>query len=214
MYRSQGTTRRAYLGLVLFIGWLLVNAVTLPWMFEWPLMVMMLSLFPLVLLMGYLADSFAGERERGTLESLLLSPVPDWAIVCGKLSALVFVSLFACGVLLTAHAIIARIVGGGVTPHWYALALYVNAIISTIAASLGLIVSWSAASVQAAQQLFAYCIIGLGIITVMYMYLPTAVGQVLGRLDLAALTVVGAIIASGSLIIVIRAFHRDRLLLR
>ena len=33
------------------------------------------------------ADAFSGERERGTLESLLLTPVPRWELALGKLLA-------------------------------------------------------------------------------------------------------------------------------
>lgn len=214
MYRSQGTTKRAVLGLLLFVGWLLFNAVALPWMFQFPLMVLLLSLFPFVLMFGYFADSFAGERERGTLEALLLSPVPDWAIVCGKTIALVIVWLLACGVLLTAHAIIARIFGGGVALRWYALTFSVSGIISIIATCLGLIVSWHAASVQAAQQLFSYAFVALSILAMLYMYLPEEVTRSVQRIPPLLFAVVGVGIALGALIVAIRTFHRDRLLLR
>jgi ABC-2 type transport system permease protein len=38
---------------------------------------------------GFIADTFAGERERHTLETLLASRLPDAAIVLGKLGAVV-----------------------------------------------------------------------------------------------------------------------------
>ena len=42
---------------------------------------------PLMLVTGVIADSFAGERERHTLETLLASRLPDRAILLGKVAA-------------------------------------------------------------------------------------------------------------------------------
>jgi ABC-2 type transport system permease protein len=42
---------------------------------------------PLMLVSGAVADSFAGERERHTLETLLASRLPDRAILLGKIGA-------------------------------------------------------------------------------------------------------------------------------
>ncbi|RPJ69879.1 MAG: ABC-2 type transporter [Acidobacteria bacterium] len=45
------------------------------------------SWVPLMLVSGVVADSFAGERERHTLETLLASRLPDRAILIGKVAA-------------------------------------------------------------------------------------------------------------------------------
>jgi ABC-2 type transport system permease protein len=69
-------------------GW---NWVDIPWMalvFAW---------LPLMLVMAVVADSFAGERERHTLETLLASRLSDAAILLGKIAAAV---VFAYGMLL------------------------------------------------------------------------------------------------------------------
>ena len=52
---------------------------------------------PLMLVMAVVADSFAGERERHTLETLLASRLSDAAILLGKAAAAV---IFAWGMLL------------------------------------------------------------------------------------------------------------------
>lgn len=44
---------------------------------------------PLMLVAGVIADSFAGERERHTLETLLASRLPDATILLGKVAAAV-----------------------------------------------------------------------------------------------------------------------------
>ena len=45
--------------------------------------------FPVIVLLNYAADTFAGERERHTLETLLASRLPDAAILLGKVFAIV-----------------------------------------------------------------------------------------------------------------------------
>ena len=64
----------------------------------------LLSILPLMLVMAGMTgglniaiDSTAGERERGSLEPLLLSPVPRWALAGGKWLA---ASAFSCAAVL------------------------------------------------------------------------------------------------------------------
>lgn len=54
-----------------------------------PAMVFYWGWLPLMLVAGAVADSFAGERERHTLETLLASRLPDRAILFGKIVAAV-----------------------------------------------------------------------------------------------------------------------------
>ena len=44
---------------------------------------------PVMMILAVIADSFAGERERHTLETLLASPLSDRAILFGKIAAAV-----------------------------------------------------------------------------------------------------------------------------
>ncbi|HSK08066.1 MAG TPA: ABC transporter permease [Vicinamibacterales bacterium] len=54
-----------------------------------PLILVAWAWVPLMLVAGVVADSFAGERERHTLETLLASRLPDRAILIGKVAAAV-----------------------------------------------------------------------------------------------------------------------------
>ena len=55
----------------------------------------------------YLAvDTTAGERERQSLESLLVNPVPRWQIVLGKLAATVLFALAATVIGIVAFAVV------------------------------------------------------------------------------------------------------------
>ncbi len=113
---------------------------------------------PLYMTNSVAADSFAGERERKTLETLLASRLSDQAILYGKLVAAV---LFGWGLTL------ANVVAGVVTVNamqgfksliFYnqfqmAAILIVSLIMSLLAAGLGILVSLRATSVRMASQL-------------------------------------------------------------
>jgi ABC-type transport system involved in multi-copper enzyme maturation permease subunit len=119
--------------------------------------VVALALWPLAVMFLPVADSFAGERERGTLEVLLLSPVPDWVVPAAKLLVLYIEGLVFLAVLLPAHIVVALLAAGG-TPSWtwYAAAAALGVALYPLLISLGLLVSWSVSSVQAAQAIVVY----------------------------------------------------------
>lgn len=50
-------------------------------------------------------DTTAGERERGSLEPLLINPIPRWEVVVGKLAASIPFAIFAVFLTLVAFAI-------------------------------------------------------------------------------------------------------------
>jgi ABC-2 type transport system permease protein len=112
---------------------------------------------PLLVVGVMVPDSFAGERERKTLETLLASRLPDRAILFGKL-------LVAIGYGWAA-AILALVVGlivvnatqwtgsiGFYEPQVLLADLCLGFLISTLTASLGVVVSLRSKSVQEAQQ--------------------------------------------------------------
>jgi ABC-2 type transport system permease protein len=112
---------------------------------------------PLLVVGVMVPDSFAGERERKTLETLLASRLPDRAILFGKL-----VVAIAYG---WAAAILALVIGlivvnatqwtgkvGFYEPQVLLADLCLGFLISTLTASLGVLVSLRSKSVQEAQQ--------------------------------------------------------------
>lgn len=60
--------------------------------------------------MGVAIDSTAGERERGSLEALLINPVPRWAFVTGKLAATMCFSAGALALSLAGLAVLPKVV--------------------------------------------------------------------------------------------------------
>src|SRR5262249_17060671 len=70
--------------------------------FDSPLSLIAPALMPLLFIMALMADSFAGERERHTLETLLATRLSDQSILLGKMAAGV---LYAFGVLIVTLAL-------------------------------------------------------------------------------------------------------------
>lgn len=172
---------------------------------------LMLAYWPLLssgMVSTLIADAFAGERERHTLESLLATRLPDASILLGKMLAAVIY-----GLVFTSANIIVGVITLSIR-HWneglqippiahfgYMLLLVILAC-STMA-GVGVFISLKAGTVRQAQQT-------LGIIMMTLFIGPVLVFQFLdseGRLSLAAtLTSLGTarlvMWASGILLVV------------
>lgn len=111
--------------------------------------------FPLLLSMGLVADTFAGERERHTLETLLASRLSDQAILFGKMLAAILYGfvLGLIGMLLGALTVNLSIPGAG----FYPLTNFVGALLFSLLGvtsivGVGTLVSLHASSVRQAYQ--------------------------------------------------------------
>jgi ABC-2 type transport system permease protein len=112
---------------------------------------------PFILVNSVVADSFAGERERHTLETLLASRLSDRAILIGKIS-----SAIAYGWGITLLGILVALVVVNVAfnsghllffPLPNGLAIFIfSFLVAWLAAGLGVLVSLRASSVRQAQQ--------------------------------------------------------------
>lgn len=158
---SRGGWRGGFLSTVVVpLGML---GVFLPWQNgpEWvstPLLPIAWSWLPLLLVLALVADSFAGERERKTLETLLASRLSDRAILFGKMAALVGYGwgLALCGLLLglvTVNVVHRQ-------EHWLLPGANAVAVIvgfgllsSLLAAAGGVLISLRASSVRQAAQI-------------------------------------------------------------
>jgi len=85
------------------------------------------------------ADAISGERERGTLESLILTPVARRAIIAGKLTAALSLWLATFVVSIPYIAILAR--GVGIMSQALALGLLVGTVVAVGLGSIGLLIS-------------------------------------------------------------------------
>jgi ABC-2 type transport system permease protein len=120
-------------------------------------------------------DSFAGERERRTMEVLLASPLSDRAIVLGKIAAIVISGLVMGGLFLVLGYGTLAVVHPEPTRasfSWTVLptALFLAVASTTLVAAIGVGVSLRASSMRQAQQT-----LGLGVFALLFF--PIVVAQ-------------------------------------
>jgi len=190
------------------------------WVALTPLGMLLLLWIPFFVVISFIGDAIAGERERHTLETLLASRMPDRAILLGKIVATV---LYAWGMgilsLLLGLVLVDLLRTQG---NWmfYPLDLFVDAIVlillaSVLATSAGVLISLRVATVRQAQQI-------LSIGTIVFVFgvtfaLRALPANVLSSLNysqfllsaMAVLAVLDAILLGISLM----SFHRSRLIL-
>ncbi len=155
---SQGGGR-GRLGLLVFVG---VFGIFMPlqmgrdWI-ESPSVLFYWAWVPLFLVSSVIADSFAGERERHTLETLLASRLSDRAILFGKAGAAVGYGAGLTWISLLLGLVTANLVHGQGTLLMYSLPVGAGIIALSLlgaglAAGAGVLISLRAPSVRQAQQ--------------------------------------------------------------
>lgn len=128
----------------------------------------LLQLVPLVVVSVVAIDSVAGERERGTLEGLMLAPVSDTELLVGKLLGALIPGL-AVGLLVSGLYVVVvdaalwSVAGGPILPSasWAVLVLWFGPAFTTAALGLTVLVSARSRSVQAASQVSGLAIFPL-----------------------------------------------------
>jgi ABC-2 type transport system permease protein len=106
------------------------------------------------------ADSFAGERERKTLETLLATRLPDRSIFLGKVAA---ATLYAWG--MTVAAMLVSLIAVNVARPGHGIFLFPGDVVligivgsllaSVLVVGVGVFISLRAKSVRAAQQVWS-----------------------------------------------------------
>jgi ABC-2 type transport system permease protein len=206
-------------------------AVVLPWQWgaEWVQQVpsVILSiLIPVVIVGVTVPDSFAGERERHTLGTLLASRLPDRAILFGKLTVSI---VFAWG--LTIIVLMASLVTVNIAHGEGALILYtpvvafadlsLSFLAAVLFASTGVLISMRAKTVQqAAQVLMSIFLVPAMLLQLVLFVFVTQFRDLIdrivsqdGRQLLAVVLAVLVVLAAGMLIAAVAKFRRSRLVL-
>jgi ABC-2 type transport system permease protein len=181
---------------------------------------------PFLWVSGIVADSFAGERERHTLESLLSTRLSDRAILIGKLLSALLYGCILTWVNLLVSLITVNVAFGHGELLFFSLPLSIGAIsfsilVSGLAASVGVLVSLRAGSVRQAQQLMSFGMLALFIPLMLVQFLPLTVRQSLIRdadkinpTQIVLWVAVGLLILDGILTaICMYLFQRSKLIL-
>lgn len=171
-------------------------------------------LIPLMTASVISADSFAGEKERGTLESLLFAPVDMLSLFAGKvLASFVPAVGLSLGTFLISGLSI-NLAGWSLFHqvffprlNWLPLLLLVIPLVSLLAILLNVFISARVATFQAAYQMG-----GLVVLPVLAMVAGQATGVVM--LDTLVVLIVGLVLAVINLLLLQQVLrHLDRNLL-
>ncbi len=222
-------------GILRVLAPVLVIGLLFPWQFgrAWlstPFSFIVALIVPLTLAGVTVPESFAGERERHTLPTLLASRLPDEAILYGKLAVSILYSWVMSLIVLAAGIVIinAAFWNGHVSLFQPVIGIgnvVFCLLVSGLVSGLGVFISLRAATVQGATQLlmFAFLIpsLLLGIIpTIIVQALPDGAERFrtfLSGLDLRMAVVVASLVVLAiDLLLVMAArakFKRDKLIL-
>ena len=123
-------------------------------------MMLMGMLLPALFLLPIVADTFAGERERHTLETLLATRLPDRAILFGKLGAIVAYAFALSVVALALGVVTVNVAHPEARPLLAPATVYVGTLlqivlVATLMTGIGLLISLGAPTVRQAQQRFS-----------------------------------------------------------
>lgn len=158
MFRVKGRRSQTLLTMLspLFL------AIYMPWStgVEWvdrSMSLLLAIIVPFILVGITIPDSFAGERERHTLPTLLASRLPDRAILFGKIAASVALGWGLTLLVLTVSLVTVNVL------HWPGHVLFyqpsllladlsVSLLVALLTAGLGVLFSLRASTVQQAQQ--------------------------------------------------------------
>jgi ABC-type Na+ efflux pump permease subunit len=175
----------------------------------------MFLMFPLMFSTIIAAESFAGERERKTMEALLYTPASDAELFLGKvMAAFVPAVLITWGSFLL-YTLVANAAGwsvfGGLwfpLPTWYPLIFWITPALAVLGIAFTVLISARTPTFMGAyQSSAALVILVLGLVigqATGVLYLSVGVGLLIG--------LVSWIIAAVLVILAIRSFNRSKLL--
>ena len=190
------------------------------WVDLTPIGMLLLLWIPFFVIISFIGDVIAGERERHTLETLLASRMPDRAILLGKVVTTVLYA-WGMGVLsLLLGLVLVDLFRTQGNWMFYPLDLFVDALVlillvSVLAASAGVLVSLKVATVRQAQQILSVgtIVFVFGIIFVLQAVPANVVSALTYSqfllIAMAVIAVLDAILLGLSLV----SFQRSRLIL-
>lgn len=180
---------------------------------------------PIVLVMNLVADSFAGERERHTLETLLASRLPDRAILFGKVLTIAGYGWIASLAVSLLSLIVVNLTTSDGIVHYSAGATAAGvafALLGTLlATTIGALVSLRAATVRQAQQLLGVGVVVIAVIPAFGVrLLPLSwrsdLSDAIDRFGVATFIVLAVValaaLTAALLAVAVARFQRNRLL--
>jgi uncharacterized membrane protein SpoIIM required for sporulation len=130
-----------------------------------PFLLMVVGFFPITVALVVALETFVGEKERGTIEPLLSSPLSDWQLYLGKLIASTVIPLAAAYIGITVY--LTALWNGGVKiPDVNILiqTLALTAVQAILMVSGAMLISAQSTTVRAANLLASFVIIPVALL--------------------------------------------------
>src|SRR5260370_6065166 len=133
----------------------------LQWLALTPLVMGLVLYIPFIVILSFVGDAIAGERERHTLETLLASRISDRAILLGKIIVTVGYAWGTALIGLLLGLIVAKLLKGQGSWEFYThVDLFLEALALSLLAGLlgvsgGVLISLRSATVRQAQQILS-----------------------------------------------------------
>ena len=159
------------------------------------------------------ANSFAGEKERHTLEGMLYTPATDTELVVGKILGAVVPSVLFSWLCFVTYTVLVSVFGTPIvgrayfpTPNWWVLMLLV---VPTVSVFVTACVVWVSARVATYQS--ANSIAGLVVLPVLLLVLGQVTGvMIAGPMVFAVLGLVLGLLDVVLMRWIVKTFDRER----
>ncbi len=191
------------------------------WLALTPIVVGLVLYIPFIVILSFVGDAIAGERERHTLETLLASRISDRAILLGKVIVTTGYAWGTALIGLLLGLIVANLSKGQGSWQFYTHvdllleALALSLLASLLGVSGGVLISMRSATVRQAQQILTVATLVLvvgGVLALKALPAQTVSSLSASQIWLiviAVLAVLDAILLGASLV----SFRRSRLIL-
>ncbi len=172
-------------------------------------------MFPLMASTTIASESFAGERERKTIEALLYTPATDGELFLGKVLAGFIPSLIVTWVSFLVYALVVNLAGYGLMgriwfplPGWWPLIFWIAPALALVGVSVTVLISSRAKSFMESYQMSAsLVVVVLALVAAQIsgvLYFTVSVGLIVGLVFWAAALLL--------LAVAIRVFRRRALI--
>ncbi len=220
----SGRTKKSSYLMQLMAPIVLAGVFPITWGADWvkefpPLIIAFIT--PALIVGAMIPDSFAGERERHTLDTLLASRLPDRAILFGKMLLPILTGWGAALGFNLISLIVVNLAHGGngilfYSPQIGGGILFLSFLSATIMAGGGVLTSLSATSAQeAAQKLMMFILVPAMLLQIIPMLFMDQILKIIKILDgNQFLIIFGTILLIADLIIVllaVRKFQRSEI---
>jgi len=229
IFSQGGGGWRGNLRLFIFLGvfGIYLPAMTGPDWVKTPLTLAYWAWVPFFLVTGLVADAFAGERERHTLETLLASRLSDVAILLGKVGAAVAYGWGLTLATLVMGVVTLNVANWGQGLIMYPAIIFIAAVVlslltALLSAGVGVLVSLRAATVrQAAQTMSVATLLLLFVPMLTLRLLPQDIQlrllQSVSGVGMTTVVIVAVLVLAaldgGFLLVALARFKRSRLIL-